>query len=146
MEGLPTTAGTSFCCDPNRIGNHLSRLATSGNPHPGVVGLFEHKRAIRSSSSSVVEVASSGSGASKVVWKGGSCAPFFDPIGHGGARDSERAREAALEAVVLLKYGWYCEVFFFSLKKEGGFSLKNRVQSNNARFCACIFSYLCGWF
>ncbi len=29
---------------PHCIGDHLSRLTAQGNPNPGVVGFFEHKR------------------------------------------------------------------------------------------------------
>src|SRR3989440_11691186 len=55
---------------PNGRSVHLSALSAKGHPHPGGVRFFEHKRAIRSSSSSIVEVGSSGSGASRVVHKG----------------------------------------------------------------------------
>ena len=72
MGWLPTTVDTSVCSDhESRIRGDLSRLATQGNPHPDLLDFFEHKRAIRSSSSSVVEAASSGSGATRVVLKGG---------------------------------------------------------------------------
>ena len=54
-----------------------------------------------SSSSSVVDVASSGPGATKVVQKGGSSAPFFDPIRHSGPRDRKRAPQAMREARIL---------------------------------------------
>src|SRR6266487_2293337 len=54
-----------------------------------------------SSSSRIVEVGSSGSGASRVVRKGGSCATFFDPTGYGGARDAKGAREATQTASFL---------------------------------------------
>ena len=59
-NGFPQPLARLFTAITQRVSDHLSRLATQGNPHPGVVGLFEHTRAIRSSSSSVVDVASSG--------------------------------------------------------------------------------------
>jgi hypothetical protein len=71
-NGLPQPLARLFAPIPNSIRHHLSRLATEGNPNPEVVGFFEHKRAIRSSSSRMVEVGSSGSGVSRVVRKGGS--------------------------------------------------------------------------
>src|SRR5437879_8359760 len=102
LEWPPTSVDTSCRLrSRSRIGDHLTRLAAQGNPHPGVVRFFEHKRAIRSFSSSVVEVASSGSGASKVVWKEAELL-FFDPTGRSGPRDPERAREAAQAAAFLV--------------------------------------------
>ena len=71
-NGLPQLLARLFTPIPNGIRHHLTRLAAQGNPHPAVVRLFEDKRAIRSSSSSAVDVGSSGSGASRVVRKGGS--------------------------------------------------------------------------
>ncbi len=71
-NGLPQALTRLFAPIPNRISHHLTCLAAQGNPNPAVVRFFEGKRAIRSSSSSVVEVGSSGSGASRVVRKGGS--------------------------------------------------------------------------
>ena len=71
-NALPQALARPFTPIPNGIANHLTRLAAEGDPNPGVVGFFKHKRAICSSNSNVVEVGSSGSGASKVVRKGGS--------------------------------------------------------------------------
>ena len=71
-DGLPHPLTRLFAPIPHRRSDSLTRLAAQSNPHPGAVRFFEHKRAIRSSSSSVVEVGSFGSGASRVVWKGGS--------------------------------------------------------------------------
>jgi hypothetical protein len=50
----------------------------------------------------VVEVGSLGSGVSRVAWKGGRCATFFDPTGHGGARDPKRTGEATQTAAFLV--------------------------------------------
>src|SRR5207302_904648 len=62
-NGLPQPLTRLFTPITHCIGHHLAALSAESNPHPGVVGFFEHKRAIRLSSSSVVDVGSSGSGA-----------------------------------------------------------------------------------
>jgi hypothetical protein len=49
----------------------------------------------------MVEAASSGSGAIKVVQQGGSRTPFFDPLGYRGARDAKRTGQAAQTAAFL---------------------------------------------
>jgi hypothetical protein len=41
---FPQPLACLFTPIPNRIGDHLSRLATQGDPNPGVVRFFEHKR------------------------------------------------------------------------------------------------------
>jgi alkanesulfonate monooxygenase SsuD/methylene tetrahydromethanopterin reductase-like flavin-dependent oxidoreductase (luciferase family) len=64
---LPQPMTCLFTPLTNRICHHLTRLTAQGDPNPEVVRFFEYKRAIRSSSSSVVEVGSSGSGANRVV-------------------------------------------------------------------------------
>src|SRR5205807_1240012 len=66
-NGLPQPLACLFAAIPKHRGDHLTRLAAQSHPHPGVVGFVEHKRAIRSSSSRVVEAAFSGSGRTKVV-------------------------------------------------------------------------------
>jgi hypothetical protein len=43
-NAFPQALARLFTSIPNCIGNHLSRLAAQGNPHPGVVRFFEHKR------------------------------------------------------------------------------------------------------
>ncbi len=43
-NGLPQPLTRLFAAIPNRIGDHLPRLAAQGNPNPGVVRFFEHKR------------------------------------------------------------------------------------------------------
>ena len=43
-NGFPQPLTRPFAPIPNRIRHHLPRLPTEGNPHPGVVGFFEHKR------------------------------------------------------------------------------------------------------
>ena len=42
-NGLPQPLTRLFAAIPNRIGDHLARLAAQGNPNPGVVGFFEDK-------------------------------------------------------------------------------------------------------
>ena len=43
-NGLPQLLTRLFAPIPNRVGDHLPRLAAESNPNPGVVGFFEHKR------------------------------------------------------------------------------------------------------
>ncbi len=43
-NGFPHPLTRLFAPIPNRRGDHLSRLAAKGNPHPGVVRFFEDKR------------------------------------------------------------------------------------------------------
>jgi hypothetical protein len=43
-NGFPQPLTRLFAPIPDRIGNHLPRLATEGNPNPGVVYFFKHKR------------------------------------------------------------------------------------------------------
>ncbi len=43
-NGLPQPLTRLFAAIPNRVGDHLPALSTEGNPNPGVVGFFEHKR------------------------------------------------------------------------------------------------------
>ena len=43
-NGLPQPLARLFTPVPHRIGDHLPCLATQGNPHPDLPGLFEHKR------------------------------------------------------------------------------------------------------
>src|SRR5258708_7910092 len=43
-NGFPQPLARLFTPIPNRIGDHLSCLATQGNPNPRVVGFFEDKR------------------------------------------------------------------------------------------------------
>ncbi len=42
-NGLPQPLTRVFAPVTQCIGDHLSRLATQGNPHPDLVGFFEHK-------------------------------------------------------------------------------------------------------
>jgi hypothetical protein len=43
-NGFPPPLTRLFAPIPHGIGHHLSRLAAEGNPNPGVVRFFEHKR------------------------------------------------------------------------------------------------------
>ena len=43
-NGLPQALTRLFAPIPNRISDHLRRLAAQGNPKPGVVRFFEDKR------------------------------------------------------------------------------------------------------
>jgi len=43
-NGLPQPLTRLFAAIPDRIRHHLPRPAAQSNPHPGVVGFFEHKR------------------------------------------------------------------------------------------------------
>jgi hypothetical protein len=43
-NNLPQSLARLFAPIPNRIRHHLPALSAEGNPHPGVVGFFEHKR------------------------------------------------------------------------------------------------------
>ena len=43
-DGLPQPLTRLFAPIPNRISDHLRRLAAQGNPKPGVVRFFEDKR------------------------------------------------------------------------------------------------------
>jgi hypothetical protein len=91
-NGFPQPLARPFVPITHGIGDHLPCLTAKGNPNPGVKALFEHKRAIRSSNSRRVDVGSSGSGVSRVVHKGGSCALFFDPTGHRCTRNPRSVR------------------------------------------------------
>ena len=43
-NGFPQPLTRLFAPIPNRIRHYLPALSTEGNPHPRVVGFFEHKR------------------------------------------------------------------------------------------------------
>ena len=43
-NALPQSLARPFTPIPNGIANHLTRLAAKGDPNPGVIGFFEHKR------------------------------------------------------------------------------------------------------
>src|SRR5947209_659459 len=43
-NALPQTLARLFAPITQRIRDHLSRLATQGNPYPDLIGFFEHKR------------------------------------------------------------------------------------------------------
>jgi len=80
----------------------LTRLATQGNPHPDLVDFFEHKRP------QLIELQRGGSG---ISWigddqgraEGGEAEIlFFDPSGHGDARDAKHACKATQTATFLI--------------------------------------------
>ena len=43
-KSLPPPLTRLFAAIPNRIRHHLPALSAEGNPNPGVVRFFEHKR------------------------------------------------------------------------------------------------------
>ena len=61
-NALPQALAHPFTPIPNGIANHLTRLAAKGDPNPGVIGFFEHKRP------QFVQFQRGGSG---ILWIGG---------------------------------------------------------------------------